>query len=105
MLLLELVRLKVERSRTERQLHQLLAAAGSENWPITAEHAARIETILAAIVADGIRRGEFRNEDAQRAARCVHAAMMRFLHPSLEGGATDQPILAEMVDFCLAALR
>lgn len=106
-LLLELVRLNLERSRGDKLLHQLLAAANSENWPIAAEHAARIETILAAIVADGMRRGEFPNDDAQRAGRCVHAAMTRYLHPTLilERGAIDQPMLGAMVDFCLAALR
>lgn len=106
-LLIELVRLEVERLRLNRPLHQLVAAASSENWPVMTEHSARMESILAAIVADGMRRGEFRNQDAQRAGRCVHAAMTRCLDPCviLERGATGQPTLDEMLDFCLAALR
>ena len=106
-LLLELARLNLDRCRMHKQLHQLLAVAGSENWPVAAEHAARIETILAAIIGDGMRRGEFRYGDAQRAGGCVHAAMTRYLHPTLivDGGAVGQPMLDAMVDFCLAALR
>ena len=106
-LLLELVRLEVERFRLNRPLHQLVALASSESWPVITEHSARIESIVAAIVADGMRRGEFRKQDAQRAGRCVHAAMTRYLDPSLilERSATSQPSLDEMLDFCLAALR
>jgi AcrR family transcriptional regulator len=106
-LLLELARLSLERSRKNEQLHQLLAAARSENWPVAAEHAARIQRILGAIIADGMRRGEFRNVDAQRAGGCVHAAMTRYLHPTLilDRGSLEQPTPDAMVDFCLAALR
>jgi hypothetical protein len=66
-----------------------------------------MESILAAIVADGMRRGEFRKGDAQRAGRCVRAAMMRYLHPSLilERGAVGEPMPDAMVDFCFGALR
>jgi AcrR family transcriptional regulator len=105
-LLLEFVRLEVERLTFNRPLHQLVAAASAENWPVIAEHSARIESILAAVVADGMRRGEFRTQDPQRAGRCVHAAMIRYLDPSLirKRSATSQPSLDEMLDFCLAAL-
>ena len=106
-LLLGLVHLNVERSSTDRPLHRLVAAAASENWPVVTEHAARIDSILAAIVADGMRRGEFRKGDAQRAGRCVRAAMTRYLHPNLilDRGAAGEPMPDAMVDFCLGALR
>jgi AcrR family transcriptional regulator len=106
-LLIELGRLNLERFRMNRPLHQLLAAATYESWPVVTEQAARMESILATIVADGMRRGEFRKGDAQRAGRCVHATMMRYLHPTLivEYGSITRPRLDEMVDFCLAALR
>ena len=105
-LLLGLVQRNLERARTDKPLHRLLAAAASENWPVVTEHAARIESTLAAVVADGMRRGEFRPQDPQRAGRCVHAAMIRYLDPSLirKRSATSQPSLDEMLDFCLAAL-
>jgi AcrR family transcriptional regulator len=106
-LLLGLVHRNVERSRTDKPLHRLLAAAASENWPVVTEHAARMDSILAAIIGDGMRRGEFRKGDAQRAGRCVRAAMMRHLHPNLilDCSASGEPMPDAMVDFCLGALR
>ena len=106
-LLVELARQNIERSRTDHALHELLAMATSGNWPIVAEHAERMELILAAIVADGMKRGEFRNSDARRAGRCVHAAMTRYLHPVLtaECGTVNRSTLDDMVEFCLAGLR
>ena len=66
-----------------------------------------MELILAAIVADGMKRGEFRDGDARRAGRCVLAAMTRYLHPVLtaECAAVSRPTLDDMVEFCLAGLR
>lgn len=106
-LLIALARLSTERCRTDPALHQLLATATSENWPVVTEHAERMESILAAIVADGITRGEFRKGDARCAGRCVLVAMTRYLHPALaaECGTFSQPTLDAMVEFCLAGLR
>ena len=106
-LLIELARINAERYRKDKALHQLLALAASENWPAVTDYVERMESIVAAIIADGTRRGEFCNRDARRAGRCVHTAMLRHLHPNLvsECDGAGQPSLGEMVDFCLAALR
>jgi AcrR family transcriptional regulator len=99
--LVELARINVERCRTNKPLHQLLAAAASENSPAVADYTERMETII----GDGMRRREFRNGDARRASRCVYTAMLRHAHPSLvvcDG--PGQPSFSEMVDFWLAAL-
>lgn len=106
-LLIALARLAIERHRTDPALHQLLAMATSQNWPVVAEHAERMEAMLAAIVADGMSRGEFSDGDARHAGRCVHAAMTRYLHPALTAGCGtfSRTTLDEMVEFCLAALR
>jgi AcrR family transcriptional regulator len=106
-LLLELARLNGERSRNDKRLQALLAVATSENWSIAADYADRIESILAGIVADGIKEGAFAGIDPRRAGRFAHAAMLRYLHPALVGEYRTErgPTLAEMVDFCLAALR
>jgi AcrR family transcriptional regulator len=104
-LLVELARINAERRRTSKALHQLLVVAASENWPVVADYAERLEAIIAAIIGDGMRRGEFRVRDAWRASRCICAAMSRDVHPSLV--VCDDPgrsSLGEIVDFCLAAL-
>jgi len=106
-LLAELARQNLERCRTDPALHELLAMATRENWPAVAEHAERMVSILAVIVAGGMKQGEFREGDARRAGRCVHAAMTRFLHPALalECETFSQPTLDDMLEFCLAGLR
>lgn len=106
-ILVSLARLNIERHRTDNALHQLLAMATRENWPVVAEHAERIESMLAAVVADGMTRGEFRDGDAQHAARCIHAAMTYYLHPALTTACStsNQPTLNDMVEFCLACLQ
>jgi AcrR family transcriptional regulator len=104
-LLVELARINVARSRTDKPLQQLLAVATGENWPAVTDHVERMESIVAAIIADGMQRGEFRNGDARRASRCVYTAMLRHVHPSLVvRDGPGQPSLREIVDFCLAAL-
>jgi AcrR family transcriptional regulator len=106
-LLVAFARVNSERCRTDPALHQLLATATSENWPVVTEHTEQREAILAAIVAEGMSRGEFRDGDARRTGRRVHAAMMLYLHPALivECDGTSQPTLEDMVEFCVAGLR
>jgi AcrR family transcriptional regulator len=105
-LLRELARLNVERFTTDEKLHELLAVATSENWPVMSPYVEEIELILTALVDNGMQRGEFRSGDARRAGRCVQTSMMPYVHPTLVAcGAAKQPTLDEMVDFCLAALR
>jgi AcrR family transcriptional regulator len=102
-----LERLNTERFTVEKKLHDLVAIAISENWPMVLEYVERMDGILAGIIADGMARGEFRNGDPVRAARCVHTAMIRYSHPRLliECAHFPDPAPDQMVDFCLAALR
>jgi AcrR family transcriptional regulator len=106
-LLTALERLNTERFTVEKKLHDLVAIAISENWPMVLEYVERMDGILAGIIADGMASGEFRQGDPQRAARCVHTAMIRYSHPRLlvECAHFPDPVLDQMVDFCLAALR
>jgi hypothetical protein len=71
------------------------------------EYVERIDSILAAIVADGMQCGEFRQGDARQAGRCIHTSMTPFLHPALilEPAADGRAALDDMVGFCLGALR
>jgi len=51
--------------------------------------------------------GEFAAGDAKLAARLVHTACVRYCHPRLmvECAERPEPSSAQMVDFCLRALR
>lgn len=96
-----------ERYLSDLKLHEMVAIALTENWPIVQAHIQRMNGFLARIVADGIAAGEFRQMDVTLAAHQVHTALMRYSHPRLmvECAAFSIPSLDQQVDFCLAALR
>jgi AcrR family transcriptional regulator len=102
-----LERFHVERFTVEKKLHDLVAIAISDNWPMVQEYVERMDAILAGIVADGMANGEFRKGEPLLAARCLHTAMIRYAHPRLmvECANFPDPTLDQLVDFCLAALR
>ena len=95
------------RYTADRKLHDMVEAALVENWPSVSAHIDRINAILADVVADGMRNGEFAPGDALRAAALVNLACVRFFHPRLIVECADrpEPSSAQMIDFCLAALR
>jgi AcrR family transcriptional regulator len=106
-LLSALTRFNIEQFRANEPLRQLFASATDENWPVMREYLDRMKTILAAVIGDGIRRGEFREADARRAARCVCASMLQHLHPAADLMCDDRARASvdDMLNFCLAALR
>jgi hypothetical protein len=89
-----------------RKLHELIAVAITENWTIICKHNQRMAGILEQIIASGMAAGEFHPGDAALAARLVNTACIRFCHPRLmvEYEQESEPVLDQMVDFCLAAL-
>jgi AcrR family transcriptional regulator len=91
---------------SDRKLHELIAAAITENWTIMREHNHRMIGLLEQIIASGMAAGEFRPGVAALAARLVNTACIRFCHPRLmvEYEQESEPVLDQMVDFCLAAL-
>jgi AcrR family transcriptional regulator len=91
---------------SDRKLHELIAAAITENWTIMRKHNQRMAGILEQIIASGMAAGEFHPGDAALAARLVNTACIRFCRPRLmvENEQEPEPVLDQMVDFCLAAL-
>ncbi len=100
-------RLNTERFTVEHKLHEMVAVALTENWDMVKEYVFRMDDVIAVILADGMARGEFRQADPKRTARCLHTAMVRFLHPRLMVECADfaEPTLDQMIDFCLASVR
>ena len=89
---------------SDRKLHELIAM--TENWTVMRKHNQRMAGILEQLVASGMAAGEFHPGDAALAARLVNTACIRFCHPRLmvEYEQEPEPVLDQMVDFCLAAL-
>jgi Tetracyclin repressor-like, C-terminal domain len=60
----------------DRNLHELIDAAITENWPIMRRHNERMAAIFEQIIASGIVSGEFPLGDATLAARLVNTAFL-----------------------------
>jgi AcrR family transcriptional regulator len=109
--LAEVIRAMHRRSATlfrdHPRMQEMIEAAMTESWSVCQHHIARIGAVIAAVIADGVAAGEFAPTDPERAARCVHAAILRFCHPVLviKADAAFMPTLDEMTAFLLAALR
>lgn len=99
--------MNAERYVADRKLHDMVEAALIENWPIISEHIDRIDAAIEDVIRSGMDSGEFVKGDAQLAARLVHTACIRYCHPRLMVECADRPIptSAQMVEFCIAALR
>lgn len=100
-------RMNAERYISDRKLHDMVEAALDENWPIIAEHIDRLDHLIEEVVAFGMQSGEFAPGDARLAARLVHTACVRYCHPRLmiECENWPEPTSAQMLDFCIRALR
>jgi AcrR family transcriptional regulator len=95
-----------ERYIDDRKLHEMVAVALSDNWPIVLTHIEHMGAVYGKIIADGVAKGEFEPCDIETAAKLVHTATIRFCHPRLMVECADgpSPTLDEMVTFCLKAL-
>jgi AcrR family transcriptional regulator len=91
----------------DRKIHDMVEAALVENWPIVSEHIDRIDAVLEGVIASGMESSEFAPGDARLAAKLVHVACVRYCHPRLMVECADrpEPTSAQMIDFCLTALR
>lgn len=100
-------KMNAERYIADRKIHDMVEAALQENWPIVSNHIDRVDALLEQVIASGVESGEFHKGDARLAARTVHAACIRYCHPRLMVECADRPdpTSAQMVEFCLAALR
>ncbi len=99
--------MNADRYIADRKLHDMVEAALDQHWPAIEEHIDRIDALFEAVIASGMAGGEFAPGDARLAAKLVHTCCIRFCHPRLMVECADrpEPSSAQMVDFCLAALR
>ncbi len=106
-LILSIESMNADRYIDDRKLHDMVEAALDQRWPAIEEHIDQIDSLFEAVIAAGMESGEFARGDARLAAKLVHAACIRFCHPRLmvESADRPEPTSAQMVDFCLAALR
>lgn len=93
----------------ERRMHEMVAAAIEENWPVCDRYVQSVEDALARVIRDGQAAGDFAALPPEQAARLVHGTCLLFGHPQLVQQCQDKKdlpaIAAGMAEFCLRALR
>ena len=87
----------------------MVHAAIEENWHVIRRHKAALREVTAAIIADGVRTGEFDVADPELAALCFQHAMMSSLHPMivehrLREGEDIEAMIEPMLAFSFRAL-
>jgi AcrR family transcriptional regulator len=98
----------------DRKMHEMVRVAMEESWSIIEAHLGRVRAMLAEIIAEGVRTGDFSVRDPAVAAGCVHASFVKFCHPDMiaqcagsELQGIETPIDVEMeamISFALAGL-
>jgi AcrR family transcriptional regulator len=92
----------------EKKVHDMVVVAMEEQWGSIERHLQAATALIADIIASGIASGEFRRQDAYRAAKCVHCALAAFSHPVVVAQCRNEPDMAspaEMAAFILSALK
>lgn len=88
---------KQDRARSEPELFAAYMALAGDARDVVARHIDHLVAQASAIIADGLRRGEFAPTDPQRAARSVLLATSRFHHPA-HAGEWGDPDTSESFD-------
>jgi hypothetical protein len=92
----------------EKKVHDMVTAAIDEQWGTIVAHLDRTTALIAEILKDGMKAGEFRQQDASRAAECVSMAIAALKHPTLVAQCMDrrnQATAEEMAAFVISALK
>ncbi len=94
------------RSLSEPKLHELVATAFKENWPVVREHVHKVDNWLTEIISQGSRDREFHIDGRERELNLVRGVYIRLCHPSLivENAEEREATIHHMTNFCLAAL-
>ena len=95
----------------EKKMHDMVAAAMEQDWPVIDAYVRTVETAIRHIVMDGQAEGRFAKLDPESTAKLIHAAMICVCHPRIiaecaEDDVASLPDLAAgIAEFLLRALR
>lgn len=81
-LVLALYRRKLQRFANDREIYQLYRRVVDERPELVSNYAQAMTRLVAAILADGVKQGEYRIDDTDVAAEVVRDAVTVFVHPA-----------------------
>lgn len=106
--LLEQHRLTVETMMDNEKVHEMVVVALERDWHVIDAYVNRLHSLAADVIREGIAAGEFPEQDADAAARCVGAATVILNHPQMVAqclAKTNRASPEELVEFALRALK
>lgn len=68
---------------TGNRLHDMVAIAMEQHWPVIQSHSERIRNTLLALIEQGVATGEFKDMGTYRMARAIHESIAIFVYPPL----------------------
>jgi AcrR family transcriptional regulator len=101
-------RMTLDTMFSEKKVHEMVVVAMEQQWPVIQQHLERIRLLLADLVRQGIKAGEFREQDADLAAECLMSSTSILCHPQLIENALAETRIGtpeDLVEFALRALR
>jgi AcrR family transcriptional regulator len=76
-----LIKIKYQRIRDDPEMFATYNVLAEDSREVIDEHVGNLRAQLAAIIADGVKQGQFKVRSVQAAAQAVHEATSRFHHP------------------------
>jgi len=104
---LETHRIIRDRYVSDPKVHEMSVKVIQESWEVVREFLAGQVGIVAEILVDGVRRGEFQIDDVPATAQVVRATLAKFHHPMLVAQCIDEPLAEQagrVVDLLLRGL-
>lgn len=101
-------RLTVEMMMDQEKVHEMVVVAIERDWHVIEKHVERINDLIAEIIREGIADGEFAEQDARAAARCISAATVTLCHPQMVAQCLTKENRAtpdELIEFAIRALK
>lgn len=98
----------VETMLDEQKVHEMVVIAIERDWHVIEKHIDRIVQLLAEVIRDGIRSGEFPEQDPEVAARCFDASLVALCHPQIVAQCLAKQNRAtpdELIEFAIKALK
>ena len=101
-------RLTLETMFDEEKVHEMVIVAIEREWHVIERHIDRLNDLLATVIEEGVRTGEFKVDDAQEAAKCFGASIVMLCHPQLIQQCLNKENRAkpdDLIEFALRALK
>lgn len=101
-------RMTVENMLDNEKVHEMVVVALERDWQVIDAYINRLHDMAADVIREGIAAGEFPEQDAEVASRCLGASTIILSHPQMVAqclSKTNRATPEDLVEFALRALR